>query len=95
LRWRQEDAQEGDAEGAGPFERKEVNSMPGFDRTGPRGEGAMTGRGQGRCNPDGASFGAGNPVGRGSGQGRGRGRGLGKGFGRGSGKGSHRASRNR
>jgi hypothetical protein len=95
LRCHQEDAQGGDAEGADPFEGKEVYSMPGFDRTGPKGEGAMTGRGQGRCNPYGSSFGNGNPVGRGSGQGRGRGRGLGKGFGRGSGRYSRRVSRNR
>ncbi len=45
--------------------------MPGFDRTGPEGEGPMTGRKQGRC--------AGNeerqrPEGRGLGLGRGRGR---------------------
>ena len=26
--------------------------MPGFDRTGPEGEGARTGRQLGRCNPD-------------------------------------------
>ena len=26
--------------------------MPGFDGTGPRGGGAMTGRGLGRCNPN-------------------------------------------
>ncbi len=95
MRCRQEDAQGGVAEGADPFEGKEVYTMPGFDRTGPRGEGAMTGRGQGRCNPDGASFGAGNPVGRGSGRGRGCGRGSGKGSGRVSGRGSGRASRNR
>jgi len=25
--------------------------MPGFNRTGPMGEGALTGRGLGRCNP--------------------------------------------
>jgi len=95
LRCRQEGAQGGDTEGADPFDGKEVYSMPGFDRTGPMGEGAMTGRGQGRCNPNGASFGAGNPVGRGSGRGRGRGRGFGKGSDRGSGRGPRRASRNR
>ncbi len=26
--------------------------MPGFDRTGPEGEGPMTGRKMGRCNPE-------------------------------------------
>ena len=44
--------------------------MPGFDRTGPFGEGPMTGRGLGPC-------------GRGLGVRRGFGRGMGRGFGRG------------
>ena len=42
--------------------------MPGFDGTGPRGFGSMTGRGLGPC-------------GRGLGFGRGYGRGFGRGFG--------------
>ena len=58
--------------------------MPGGDRTGPMGAGAMTGRGAGFC----AGFGLpgyANPVGRG-GAGWGRGRGFrGRGFGRGYG----------
>ncbi|MDH7481994.1 MAG: DUF5320 domain-containing protein [Armatimonadota bacterium] len=29
----------------------EVNQMPGMDGTGPAGQGPMTGRGQGPCNP--------------------------------------------
>ena len=65
--------------------------MPGFNGTGPRGEGAMTGGGRGYCNPNAA---AGNmPYGGGGGFGRGRGfaggyasgfgggRGYGRGFG--------------
>ena len=64
--------------------------MPKEDRTGPRGQGAKTGRGQGRCNPeDGTSapqrkggMGTGRVpeqgVGRGAGQGRGKGRGAGQ-----------------
>ena len=67
--------------------------MPGFDRTGPRGEGAMTGRGQGRCNPEGAPSFNGNPMDRMSGRGQGGGRGLAKGHGRGLGRGSRRATR--
>jgi len=42
--------------------------MPGFDGTGPRGQGPMTGGGRGRCNP----YGAGRGRGRGQ---RGAGRG--------------------
>ena len=59
--------------------------MPGGDRTGPRGAGAMTGRGAGLC--------AGNDVpgymnpAYGSGFGGGRGRGFGRGFGMGGGRG--------
>ena len=48
--------------------------MPGMDRTGPAGEGPLTGRGLGPC-------------GRGLGFRRGFGRGLGTGFGRGLGRG--------
>jgi len=43
--------------------------MPGFDGTGPLGQGAMTGRGMGRCNP---AWNAG-AIGRGLGRGMGRG----------------------
>ena len=53
--------------------------MPGFDKTGPSGQGAMTGRGRGRCATPGE-----DSVERDSlGFGRGLGRGLGRGFGRG------------
>ena len=55
--------------------------MPGYDRTGPAGQGAMTGRGMGPC-------GGGAQDGRGFGMGMGRGfrRGFGgRGFGRGVG----------
>lgn len=55
--------------------------MPGGDRTGPLGEGPMTGRGMGLCGsyptPDHAQSG----LGRGFGRGFGRGRGLGGGRG--------------
>ena len=55
--------------------------MPGFDGTGPHGEGAMTGRGRGRCFGRGQDF---DDVARsfGRGGGRGRGRRGGPGFGR-------------
>ena len=61
--------------------------MPNFDRTGPQGQGPMTGRGMGRC-------GNGNGSGVGFGQGRGFGRGFGRGagFGRGFGLGLRRAT---
>ncbi|MBN1457509.1 MAG: DUF5320 domain-containing protein [Sedimentisphaerales bacterium] len=49
--------------------------MPGFDGTGPLGQGPMTGRAMGRC--------VGNFVNRGGSFGRGFGRGLGRGLGRG------------
>lgn len=62
--------------------------MPGFDQTGPLGEGPMTGGGRGRCVP-GRDVATGRPqlfgLGRGGrpwGGGRGRGRGFGGGFGR-------------
>ena len=67
--------------------------MPGGDRTGPLGEGPMTGRGAGYCagypmpgyaNPQG---GRGVAPGYGRGFGRGGGRGRGAGFGRGMGRG--------
>ncbi len=65
--------------------------MPGFDRTGPRGEGPMTGGGRGMCNPAGGTGGYGGyglgrggmPWGGGRGRGFGGGRGWGRGFGRG------------
>ena len=44
--------------------------MPGFDRTGPEGEGPRTGREQGNCN----SVSEDSPDERGSGRGFGRGR---------------------
>jgi len=53
--------------------------MPGFDGTGPRGMGPMTGGGRGFCNPRGIGAGSG----RGYGMGYGRGRGMGYGRGRG------------
>ena len=59
--------------------------MPWGDRTGPRGQGPMTGRGAGYC----AGYnmpGYANPIG-GRGFGRGMGRGFGRGFGRGMGRG--------
>ena len=93
MRCRREGAQGGDAEEADLSEVKEVNSMPGFDRTGPRGDGAMTGRGQGRCNPEGDTSFNGNPMDRMSGRGQCGGRGLGKGHGRGLGRGSRRSTR--
>lgn len=61
--------------------------MPGFDGTGPRGMGPMTGGGRGFCNPYGPIYGMGFgwPVwgGRGGWYGRGMGMGRGIGFGRG------------
>jgi len=67
--------------------------MPGFDGTGPRGEGSMTGGGRGFCvsdvsnnRPAGAGRGGfprGGGRGRAWGGGRGWGRGMGRGFGRG------------
>lgn len=48
--------------------------MPGFDRTGPKGEGSKTGRGLGKCSPDKET----NERGLGRGLGRGQGRGLGR-----------------
>ncbi len=68
--------------GAADDNRKEVNHMPGFDRTGPMGAGPMTGGGWGFCNPYARVYG-----GRGFGRGRGRGRGYNVGFGRGRGLG--------
>ncbi|MBN2052797.1 DUF5320 domain-containing protein [Candidatus Woesearchaeota archaeon] len=64
--------------------------MPGYDGTGPRGEGSRTGRGMGYCRPTGGAGYAPRGAGRGSapyGGGRGRafGGGRGAGFGRGMG----------
>ncbi|MDD2437071.1 MAG: DUF5320 domain-containing protein [Massilibacteroides sp.] len=66
--------------------------MPGLNRKGPNGDGAMTGRKMGRCNPDNKgktdneiiqnrmTFPSENQEMK-YGQGRGRGRGFGRGFG--------------
>ena len=54
--------------------------MPRFDGTGPMGQGPMTGRGMGPCNPNAR-------PGYGRGYGQGRGRGMGQGYGRGRGRG--------
>jgi hypothetical protein len=70
--------------------------MPGLNRRGPNGEGAMTGRKMGRCNPDNkgktdeeiiqsSSIAAVANPGIGRGRGRGMGKGLGQGLGRGMG----------
>lgn len=82
--------------------------MPGFDKTGPNGQGAMTGRRMGRC----TNFGAGarnqapeadintnenspNDFQPGNfGWGRGGGRGFGRGCGRGFGRGFARGAQN-
>ena len=68
--------------------------MPGRNRTGPLGQGAMSGRGLGDCRGTaaydeapafgrgrGRGMGGGGGMGRGGGRGRGMGRGLGRGFG--------------
>ena len=58
---------------------KEVNIMPGFDKTGPQGAGPMTGGRRGFCNPTASDF---QPVyGRGFGYGAQRGGRLGSGRG--------------
>lgn len=69
--------------------------MPGFDRTGPEGKGAMTGRHRGPCGEDAGSredensnkgfFGFRRGFGRGFGRGAGRGAGRGGGRGQGTG----------
>ena len=67
--------------------------MPGGDRTGPRGEGPLTGRGMGNCVnnvnvQNGTGLGpCGNGMPRGMGRGLGRGMGRGRGPGRGPGRG--------
>ena len=58
--------------------------MPGFDGTGPRGQGPLTGRGFGYCAP------GRGPRGFGRGFGRGMGRCFGRGYGRGFGPGWRR-----
>jgi hypothetical protein len=53
--------------------------MPGMDRTGPMGQGPLTGRGFGPCNGgsgQGGGFGRGFRMGFGAGMGRGAGRGF-------------------
>ncbi|MFH1505291.1 MAG: DUF5320 domain-containing protein [Candidatus Omnitrophota bacterium] len=58
--------------------------MPGFDGTGPRGQGPLTGGGRGNC----AGFPAQNGVSRAPGRGgAGYGRGFARGWGRGRGRG--------
>ena len=65
--------------------------MPGFDGTGPMGQGPMTGGARGFCNPRAADYGlqfaGGFGFGRGFGGGLGRGQGFRRGFGRGMGRG--------
>ncbi len=58
--------------------------MPGFDRTGPMGAGAMSGGGRGLCQAGGSLR---APAAGGFGRGRGRGMARGRGFGRGLGYG--------
>lgn len=66
---------------------KEVFIMPGYDGTGPRGEGPMTGGGFGSCAPGGIGYGRSFGRGFGPGRGRGYGPGFGPGFGGGRGYG--------
>ncbi len=47
--------------------------MPNFDKTGPAGEGSLTGRGQGGCSKNGKAVSPQNGVGRGRGRGNGQG----------------------
>jgi hypothetical protein len=59
------------------FSFKRRCNMPGFDGTGPRGQGSMTGGGFGPCNTKGLVYGRGRGgVGYGCGRGMGRGRGY-------------------
>ena len=60
MRW-------GAAEGEEETHGKEVLFMPGFDGTGPWGEGPMTGGARGYCNPGWGGYGRG--YGRGPGYG--------------------------
>ncbi len=98
MRYRPEEEEDAAVAGAVGFNRKEMFSMPGFDRTGPSGMGPMTGGGRGYCNPSQAAYGPAPAWERGYssagyGLGFGRGRGFGRGFrpgyrmGRGSGRG--------
>lgn len=75
--------------------------MPGLNRRGPQGEGQMTGRGRGRCNPsnrvvnsfDAQAEGGKNApfrLGAGRSMGQGAGRGMGQSVGRGMGQGAGR-----
>lgn len=54
--------------------------MPGGDRTGPMGQGVMTGRGAGFCNQNNNSDLGFRMFGRGRGCAKGMGRGMGRGF---------------
>jgi|ADurb_Cas_02_Slu_FD_contig_61_899693_length_1863_multi_2_in_0_out_0_2 hypothetical protein len=65
--------------------------MPGMNRRGPEGEGPMSGRGRGRCNPSNRASnyldtseraGMSTPFRQSQGRGRGQGQGLGQGAGR-------------
>jgi hypothetical protein len=77
--------------------------MPQGDRTGPKGQGPKTGRGQGKCGLKGGTpapqgqGGMGTGQGRGAGRGAGRGKGqkAGRGTGRGGGQGSGKGRNNR
>ena len=64
--------------------------MPRGDGTGPQGQGPQTGRGVGKCGPEGGTAASqrqgGKGKGRGSGQGAGRGQGKGRGTGQGRGR---------
>ena len=55
--------------------------MPDFDKTGPQGQGPMTGRGMGPCAVPAGRQGKGRGMGMGFGRCRGYGRGLGRYFG--------------
>jgi len=62
--------------------------MPGFDRTGPEGQGSQTGRRLGKCNPNNQESSEQSDVKEyPRGLGRRFGRGMGRGFGRGAGRG--------
>lgn len=61
--------------------------MPGFDKSGPMGQGSQTGRGMGQCNPNAPSTDQYSAFGRGMGFRRGCGAGFG-GAGRGMGRGA-------
>ncbi len=65
--------------------------MPGFDRTGPEGQGSQTGRKMGKCNSNNRETTEQFDVNETSrGLGRKFGQGIGRGFGRGTGKGAGR-----